>query len=102
MSYIRCAFEVGGMVIPIPEEFRKLFKFGDTAEKLLDAIGKDGKRVVATKKYQCTCPEKNGGDHCCILSQLGCDQVIMVNLDGKVKPFAGRLFRQMPELLPAP
>ena len=94
-SYLKCNFAVGDKIAPIEEEFHKIFRHGNTAEKLMEEVESGGSEVLEVKQYDCTCPESNGGQHCCILNTLGCDQVIYLMVNGKKKPFAGIFFRHL-------
>jgi len=94
MSYVKCDFGVGDMVVPLTEEFAKIFKCEKTLKQILASLGNGGKKILKIKNYACTCPEKNGGQHGCMLKDLGCNQVIYLESEGEVKPFAGCLFRK--------
>lgn len=91
-SCVRCHFKSGDLVEPVPEEWHKVWRFGDTAEKELKAIGRSLK-VLEVKTFPCACPQRNGGPHCCVLNALGCDQMIYLLIAGKKRSFSGRLFR---------
>lgn len=92
-NYKKSALKIGDMVVPIKEEFHKTFQFGNTAKKMLGAIGNTGCKILDVKNYQCGCQKKNGDQHTCVLQSIGSNQRIWLLIDGQKTSFSAKFFR---------